>query len=100
MASTTPAGLQIRPRHLDFNLPRVHSYEQYFQTIDELGLGPEAREQGFRRMVFNVAAVNRDDHTKNLAFLLPAGGAWQLAPAFDVTTRTTRPTGRGPRRIR
>mgnify|MGYP003452248881 FL=1 len=22
MASTTPAGLQIRPRHLDFNLPK------------------------------------------------------------------------------
>ena len=71
--------------HLDFNLPRVHTYEQYFHTIDELGLGPTAREQGFRRMVFNVAAVNRDDHTKNLAFLLPARGAWQLAPAFDVT---------------
>ena len=71
--------------HLDFNLPRVHTYEQYFQTIDALGLGPAAREQGFRRMVFNVASVNRDDHTKNLAFLLPAGGAWQLAPAFDVT---------------
>lgn len=71
--------------HLDFNQARVHAYEQYFQTIDELGLGPEAREQGFRRMVFNVAAVNRDDHTKNLAFVLPAGGAWQLSPAFDVT---------------
>lgn len=71
--------------HLDFNLARVHAYEQYFQAIDQLGLGPEAREQGFRRMVFNVASVNRDDHTKNLAFLLPAGGDWQLSPAFDVT---------------
>lgn len=71
--------------HLDFNLARVHAYEQYFQAIDQLGLGPEARAQGFRRMVFNVASVNRDDHTKNLAFLLPAGGDWQLSPAFDVT---------------
>jgi serine/threonine-protein kinase HipA len=35
-------------------------------------------------MVFNVAAVNRDDHTKNFAFLLPEAGLWQLAPAFDV----------------
>jgi serine/threonine-protein kinase HipA len=35
-------------------------------------------------MVFNVVAVNRDDHTKNFAFLLPRNGPWQLAPAFDV----------------
>ncbi len=71
--------------HLDFNLARVHAYEQYFQAIDALGLGRDAREQAFRRMAFNVVAVNRDDHTKNLAFLLPEGGDWRLAPAFDVT---------------
>lgn len=71
--------------HLDFNLARVHAYEQYFQVIDRLGLGPAAREQAFRRMVFNVVAVNRDDHTKNLAFLLSEHGDWQLAPAFDLT---------------
>jgi serine/threonine-protein kinase HipA len=36
-------------------------------------------------MIFNVAAANCDDHTKNFSFLLPEGGAWQLAPAYDVT---------------
>ncbi len=72
--------------HLDFNLAGAHGYEQYLGTIDELGLGAAAREQAFRRIVFNVAAVNRDDHTKNLAFLLPQGGdGWCLAPAYDVT---------------
>lgn len=72
--------------HLDFNLAGAHGYEQYLATIDALGLGAAAREQAFRRVVFNVAAVNRDDHTKNLAFLLPEGGdGWQLAPAYDVT---------------
>jgi serine/threonine-protein kinase HipA len=71
--------------HLDFNLPRAHGYEQYLQTVDALGLGAEAREQAFRRVVFNVAAVNRDDHTKNTAFLLREGGEWSLAPAFDLT---------------
>ena len=71
--------------HLDFKLPDTHSYNQYLNTIVELGLGRDALAQAFRRMVFNVAAVNRDDHTKNLAFLLPEGGDWQLAPAFDVT---------------
>ena len=36
-------------------------------------------------MAFNVAARNQDDHTKNFAFLLPEGGDWSLAPAYDVT---------------
>jgi serine/threonine-protein kinase HipA len=39
----------------------------------------------FRRMVFNVAAANCDDHTKNFSFLLPEGGSWSLSPAYDVT---------------
>jgi serine/threonine-protein kinase HipA len=71
--------------HLDYRMRDTHSYAQYFQTISQLGIGSAAMEEGFRRMVFNVAAVNRDDHTKNLAFLLPQGGRWQLAPAYDVT---------------
>ena len=36
-------------------------------------------------MVFNIAAANCDDHTKNFSFLLPEGGRWQLSPAYDVT---------------
>ena len=36
-------------------------------------------------MAFNVMAMNCDDHTKNLAFLLRRGGAWELAPAYDLT---------------
>lgn len=71
--------------HLDFNLSDTHSYNQYLDTIIALGLDRDALAQAFRRIVFNVAAVNRDDHTKNLAFLLPEDGDWQLAPAFDVT---------------
>lgn len=71
--------------HLDFNLIGVHSYDQYLATVTALGLGPDALEQAFRRMVFNVAAANCDDHSKNLAFLRRDGGGWQLAPAFDVT---------------
>ena len=32
-----------------------------------------------------MAGVNRDDHTKNVSFLLAERGRWQLAPAYDVT---------------
>ena len=70
---------------LDYKAIGVHDYAQYFQTIDALGLSPDARHEAFRRMVFNVAAVNHDDHTKNFAFTLREGGRWELAPAYDVT---------------
>ena len=36
-------------------------------------------------MVFNVAAANCDDHSKNFSFVLPEGGEWKLSPAYDVT---------------
>jgi serine/threonine-protein kinase HipA len=71
--------------HLDFNLAHTHSYSSYFLTADRLGLDAADRGQIFRRVAFNVMGVNRDDHTKNVAFLLPENGRWELAPAYDVT---------------
>ena len=47
-------------------------------------------EKAFRLMLFNVLAHNKDDHSKNFAYLLDlsTSGAWQLAPAFDLTFST------------
>ena len=70
--------------HLDFNTPYVHSYEQYLRAVLDLRLGAPALEQAWLRCAFNVAAVNCDDHTKNLAFMLDAPGAWNIAPAYDT----------------
>ena len=39
--------------------------------------------QLFRRVAFNVAVGNRDDHLRNHGFILGRTG-WRLAPAFDV----------------
>jgi len=39
--------------------------------------------QLFRRVVFNVAVGNRDDHLRNHGFILQRRG-WRLAPAFDI----------------
>lgn len=72
-------------QHLDYKQRGTHAYEQFFLTLAELGLGAGAREQGFRRMAFNVMARNCDDHTKNFGFRLREGGGWELAPAYDVT---------------
>jgi serine/threonine-protein kinase HipA len=71
--------------HLDFRQIGAHDYAQLFLHIEQLGLGPQTRAEAFRRMVFNVAAANCDDHTKNFSFLLPQGGRWRLSPAYDVT---------------
>lgn len=40
-------------------------------------------EQLFRRVAFNVAVGNRDDHLRNHGFILDKKG-WRLAPAFDI----------------
>jgi serine/threonine-protein kinase HipA len=71
--------------HFDFNSAGAYSYEQAFDAIKRLGLSMHAREQQFRRMLFNVVARNQDDHVKNIAFLMDKAGAWSLSPAFDVT---------------
>lgn len=39
----------------------------------------------FRNMAFNVFAHNRDDHSKNHAFLMDSAGSWILSPAYDLT---------------
>lgn len=71
--------------HLDYKAIGTHDYAQFFQVIRQLDLGPDATTQAFRRMAFNVMAANCDDHTKNISFILREGGAWQLAPAYDLT---------------
>ncbi|MEO8094201.1 MAG: type II toxin-antitoxin system HipA family toxin [Pseudolysinimonas sp.] len=70
---------------LDFNAIGVHDYAQLHDTIRSLELGDAAASEAYRRMVFNVAAANCDDHTKNHGFLMDATGSWSLSPAFDVT---------------
>ncbi|MGE3757066.1 MAG: type II toxin-antitoxin system HipA family toxin [Pseudobdellovibrionaceae bacterium] len=71
--------------HIDYKKKSTNSYEQLFLTIRELKLDRSAEVEAYRRMVFNVLARNCDDHTKNVSFLLKSGGAWELAPAYDVT---------------
>jgi serine/threonine-protein kinase HipA len=62
------------------------SYLELAQFLRQRGDGPHVArdlQQLFRRVVFNVAVGNRDDHLRNHGFMLGRGG-WQLAPAFDI----------------
>lgn len=60
------------------------AYSDIADTARRFSRAPkeEAREI-FKRMVFNVAMENTDDHEKNHAFLW-RDGRWNLAPAYDV----------------
>lgn len=62
------------------------SYLELAQFLRAKGDGAHASadlEQLFRRVAFNVAIGNRDDHLRNHGFILGAAG-WRLAPAFDM----------------
>ena len=71
--------------HIDYNEPGLCSYEMAALTARRIGLPSSDIEQFFRRMVFNVLAVNQDDHVKNISFLMDRNGLWSLSPAYDVT---------------
>ena len=62
--------------HMDFNSPRVYSYEEAFAVMKQLKLPYNDFVQLFRRMVFNEYAKNYDDHTKNISFLMDKKGVW------------------------
>lgn len=60
-------------------------YGNLIYQAKKLTNNAQAAEQMFRRAVFNVLSHNRDDHSKNFAFLMNAEGVWSLAPAYDLT---------------
>ncbi|MDZ4257191.1 MAG: type II toxin-antitoxin system HipA family toxin [Gemmatimonadales bacterium] len=71
--------------HVDYNDPGASSYEEFLRTALRLGAPPSDLAEIYLRMVFNVLAVNQDDHVKNHSFHMRADGGWRLAPAYDLT---------------
>ena len=70
--------------HANFQEPAV-SYEDFFRATRRLTRDQRQLRKAVQRCVFNVLMNNRDDHAKNLAFLMEADGSWQLAPPYDLT---------------
>jgi serine/threonine-protein kinase HipA len=68
----------------DFRIPSL-DYQDIFKATRLLTTHQEETEKLFRLMVFNVLAHNRDDHSKNFAFLFKPAKGWVLAPGFDLT---------------
>lgn len=71
--------------HFDYKQPRTCSYEIAASICSRINIGNDEIQELYRRMVFNVIAINNDDHVKNISFLMDKKGKWSLAPAYDIT---------------
>ena len=69
--------------HVDGPRPAL-DYEGYLRAAWMLTRGTLAVREAFRRMVFNVLAHNRDDHPRNVSFVMEGEGTWRLAPAYGL----------------
>jgi serine/threonine-protein kinase HipA len=65
--------------------PGIVSYDTFLRATQAITRRKPDVEAAFRRMVFNILASNRDDHTRQHAYLMNASGDWRLAPAYDLT---------------
>jgi serine/threonine-protein kinase HipA len=60
------------------------SYLEIVEFIENYGVDVEANlHQLWRRIVFNIAISNTDDHLRNHGFILKDKG-WVLSPAYDL----------------
>ena len=60
-------------------------YLQLLKLSDLLTRSHAEKMDLFRWMAFNVVSGNRDDHTKNFAFLMKPDGEWTTTPAYDLS---------------
>ncbi len=64
------------------------SYLELAEFITHYGSRSKADlEQLWRRIVFNIAVSNTDDHLRNHGFILEQTG-WRLSPAYDINPVT------------
>lgn len=68
----------------DYRAPSL-DYVDLIKASRFLCQSPAVAKLQCRRALFNLLALNHDDHTKNWAFLQRDHGGWEPAPWFDVT---------------
>jgi len=64
-------------------------YGHIIDTAYRLEQSAAARKNVLRLAAFNVYSHNRDDHSKNVSWLMNDSGIWTLAPAYDLTYSST-----------
>ncbi len=70
--------------HASHRIPTL-DYENLIRLTAHLTQDIREVEKIVRLMIFNVKSGNRDDHTKNFAFMMTPDYKWKLTPAFDIT---------------
>lgn len=70
--------------HADHRVASL-DYDAFLKATHVLTKDVTQLEKAFRMACFNVLAHNRDDHAKNVSFLMGDDGRWVLAPAYDLT---------------
>jgi len=70
--------------HLPHGYPAL-DYSDLLKITRKLTRNEAAVVEMFRRACFNVFAHNRDDHSRNFAFLMDEQGIWKPSPAYDLT---------------
>ena len=63
------------------NMDYGHIMDATFRLENHIG----AYKKVLQLAAFNIFGHNRDDHSKNISFLMNHIGEWQLAPAYDLT---------------
>jgi serine/threonine-protein kinase HipA len=61
------------------------SYDMFLRATRAITRRTDDVSAAFLRMVFNILACNRDDHTRQHAYLMDQSGDWKLAPAYYLT---------------
>lgn len=65
----------------------------YFSLIDAIikfsSNSNRDLEELFKRLVFNIAVYNNDDHLRNFGFLYADNHCWDLSPLYDVVPSLT-----------
>jgi len=70
--------------HDNFRLSNL-DYGNIMDCAFRLEMDIRAYDKILRLAAFNVFAHNRDDHSKNIGFLMNEQGEWKVAPAYDLT---------------
>ncbi len=60
-------------------------YMNMFRVGLRLNIPNEDMTNLYRIMVFNIIFANKDDHSRNISYLMDKNGKWRAAPAYDLT---------------
>jgi serine/threonine-protein kinase HipA len=69
----------------DYQTPGALDYRNFLRATQMCTNDVREKAIAFKRIVFNIAFNNRDDHPKNFSYLMSRTDQWSLAPAYDVT---------------